>query len=305
MDEFELIDRYFSACGVVREDVLLGVGDDGALLSPAPGRDLVLTTDTLTAGRHFPAAGFPADALGYRALAINLSDLAAMGAEPAWALLSLTLPDADPDWLASFSTGLCTLARQTRVALVGGNVSGGALSVTVTLAGQVEPGGALLRSGAQAGDLLAVTGRLGGGAAGLRALRDGHAVDSPAVTAYVRPEPRVAQGRVLASLAHAAIDISDGLLGDLGKLLAASRDLGADLESADIPLACGAGIEDALGPSDDYELLVSLPETVFRQAVNGCGHGGLHCIGRVTDERGIRVDGNAVTAVTHGFRHFA
>lgn len=304
VDEFALIDRYFRGLGSARADVVAGVGDDAALLRPAPGRELVLTTDTLVAGRHFPGDGFPAEALGHRALAANLSDIAAMGAEPAWALLSLTLPDIDEAWVAAFARGFDALARRTDTALVGGNISAGPLAVAVTLAGQVDRGTALRRSGARAGDLLAVTGRLGGGAAGLRALREGRAGNSAAVAAYARPEPRLAQGRALADLANAAIDISDGLLGDLGKLLAASGGLGAEIAAADIPLAPGAAVDEALGPSDDYELLVSLPASALDAALSACAPVGLSCIGRVSRVGGIKLDGLRVEATRHGYRHF-
>jgi thiamine-monophosphate kinase len=303
VDEFAIIERYFRGRGAERADVCLGVGDDAAIVSPAPGRQLVLTTDTLVAGQHFPADGFPADALGHRALAVNLSDIAAMGAAPAWALLSLTLPQTSESWLERFADGFSSLAERTGVALVGGNLSAGPLTVCVTVAGEGEPGQLLTRSGAREGDALYVTGRLGGGAAGLRALREGIAVDDPRVKPYARPEPRVDAGRVLSQLSHAAIDVSDGLLGDLAKLLAASGGLGADLNAAAIPLAAGAGLEEALGPSDDYELLASLPQTAGEQMGTklSCPW---HRIGRVTTGPGIRLDGETVVAESRGYRHF-
>ena len=303
MDEFAVIERFFRGRGASRADVRLGVGDDAAVVEPAPGKGLVLTTDTLVAGRHFPAKGFPPSALGYRALAVNLSDIAAMGAEPAWALLSLTLPEADDAWLEAFADGFGSLAERTKVALVGGNLSAGSLTVCVTLAGQVETGRMLARSGAREGDALYVTGRLGGGAAGLRALRAGQPIESPQVRSYAFPEPRLEAGRSLAQCAHAAIDVSDGLLGDLSKLLAASGNLGADLSAADIPLAPGAGLEDALGPSDDYELLVSLQQAVAEEVAAwlGCEW---HRIGNVCAGPGIRLDGEAVAAGSRGYRHF-
>ncbi len=303
MDEFSIIERYFRGRGAVRADVRLGVGDDAAVVLPAPGRELVLTTDTLVAGQHFPAEGFPADALGHRALAVNLSDIAAMGAEPAWALLSLTLSEANESWLEAFADGFSALAESMNVALIGGNLSAGPLTVCVTLAGQGEPDRLLTRSGARERDALYVTGRLGGGAAGLRALRAGESCDSAGVSAYARPEPRVGAGRVLARHAHAVIDVSDGLLGDLDKLLAASGGLGADLNSATIPLAPGARLEDALGPSDDYELLVSLPEAEGEQVASGLGCE-WHRIGSVTAGPAIRLDGETVAAGSRGYRHF-
>ncbi|MGH8128204.1 MAG: thiamine-phosphate kinase [Gammaproteobacteria bacterium] len=304
VDEFELIARYFTARGALREDVVLGVGDDAAIVAPTAGRSLVLTTDTLVAGRHFPTEDFPPAALGYRALAVNLSDLAAMGAAPAWALLSLTLPTVDERWIEAFASAFSALAERCNVALVGGNMALGPLTVSVTLAGQVEPGKALTRAGARVGDALYVTDALGGGAAGLRALQSGAAIDAPEVAAYAYPTPRVQAGLGLASYATAAIDVSDGLLGDLAKLLATSGDLGAELVADDIPLASGATLADALGPSDDYELLLSIPQAQL-SAVNieqlGCE---LHCIGRVCAEPGVRLDGDTQDAAARGFNHF-
>lgn len=304
MDEFELIARYFTGRGARREDVAIGVGDDAAVLDPAPGHSLVLTTDTLVAGRHFPEHGFPPGALGHRSLAVNLSDLAAMGAEPAWALLSLTLPEAEAPWVDAFADGFSALAERSGVALVGGNLARGPLAVNVTLAGQVERGKALTRAGAQAGDTLWVTGVVGGGAAGLRALLNGAAVDAPEVAAYARPEPRVRAARELAALANAVIDVSDGLAGDLAKLLAASGGLGAGLTAGAIPLAPGATLEDALGPSDDYELLLSIPRA--NGAVPDTGRLGcpLHCIGEVLAGSGVLLDGKPLGAGVHGYSHF-
>ena len=304
MDEFALIDRYFRGLGTVREDVGLGVGDDAAVVAPAPGRHLVLTTDTLVAGRHFPSGDFPSDALGYRCLAVNLSDLAAMGAEPAWALLSLTLPSEDDAWLAGFSEGFDALARRMGVALVGGNVARGPLNVTVTLAGQIEPDAVMKRSGACPGDELWVTGALGGGSAGLRAWREGLDIGTEPVAAYAYPEPRVAAGRVLALHAHAGMDVSDGLVGDLAKMLAASGGLGAELEAAALPLAPGATPDDALGPSDDYELLFTLPAEFDVATLVGQLDCGIHRIGRVTGDGGIRLDGKPMNIETRGYRHF-
>lgn len=302
MDEFALIRRYFSRCGAPRSDVVLPVGDDAALLAPARDCELALTVDTLVEGRHFPARAIPVEDLGYRALAVNLSDLAAVGAEPAWALLALTLPEADPDWLERLARGFCALAQSTGVALVGGNVARGPLAVSVTLAGFVARGAALTRSGAAAGDALFVTGALGGGAAGLREVLGGARADSPRARGYLRPVPRLAAGRAFARRAHAAIDISDGLLGDLEKLLQASGGLGAELDAASVPLAPGAGLDDALGPSDDYELLIAAPpDAVPGPEALACP---LTRIGRVTAGGGLRVDGALVSAAAHGYRHF-
>jgi thiamine-monophosphate kinase len=264
LSESELISRYFRSCGAQRRDVALGVGDDAALTECPPGAQLVATTDTLVAGVHFPVS-VPAAAIGHRALAVNLSDLAAMGARPAWALLALTLPAADEEWLAEFAAGLGRLARAHEVALIGGDTTRGPLCVSVTLLGHVPHGSALTRSGARPGDLLYVSGTPGDAGAGL-ALEQGR-VSAPAeAAAYLRerfllPTPRVALGERLRAHASACIDVSDGLLGDAAKLAAAS---GAGLEiflaalPVSAPLVRVLGEEAArslaLTAGDDYEL---------------------------------------------------
>lgn len=308
MDEFALIRRYFTGLGAERDDVRRGVGDDAAVVAPPPGQELLMTTDVLVAGRHFPEEDCPPEAVGHRSLAANLSDIAAMGGEPDWALLALTLPCADESWLEGFAAAFGALAARTGVSLVGGNLAAGALNVAVTLVGHVRPGQAVGRSGARAGDVLFVTGALGGGAAGLRALQAGRPVQDPAVFLFAHPEPRLRAGHALAHYARAAIDVSDGLVGDLAKLLGAASGLGAELDSGAVPLAPGATIEDALGPSDDYELLLSVPEAAA-EAVSalhpqrlGCA---LHRIGWVSETPGIRVDGRPVPeSAMLGYRHF-
>lgn len=308
MDEFTLIRRYFMDRGARRSDVRIGVGDDAAVLRPPSGQELLLTTDTLVAGRHFPDEGFPPAALGHRTLAVNLSDIAAMGGTPAWALLALTLPEVREEWIAAFADAFSGLAEHCDVALVGGNVARGPLAVTATVAGFAATGEVLARGGARAGDALFVTGALGGGAAGLRALAAGAPADAPEVAAYVRPEPRLRAGQTLASLANAAIDLSDGLAGDLAKLLEASGGLGAELTSDAIPLAPGAALDDALGPSDDYELLFAVPESAA-DAVAGLSVADVGCvltrIGCIAAAPGIRLNGRAVSArALGGYRHF-
>jgi thiamine-monophosphate kinase len=198
ISEFTLIERYFRHCGVKRSDVRLGIGDDAALLECPPEAELVATVDTLVAGVHFPE-GSPAASIGHRALAVNLSDLAAMGARPAWALLSLTLPSADEEWLGEFASGLSALARAHAVALVGGNTTSGPLCISVQLLGHVPRGAALLRSGAKAGDVVFVSGTPGDSTAGL-ALEQGRLTVVAGHTGkYLRerflfPTPRVALG---------------------------------------------------------------------------------------------------------------
>jgi thiamine-monophosphate kinase len=266
--ESELITRFFRNCGAQRRDVVLGVGDDAALTECPPGMQLVATTDTLVAGVHFPAAT-PAAAIGHRALAVNLSDLAAMGARPAWALLALTLPAAEEAWLTEFAAGFGALARAHEVALVGGDTTRGPLTISVQLLGHVPPGRALTRSGGRAGHLLYVSGSPGDAAAGL-AIEQGRLAAPPAAAAYLRdrflqPIPRVALGERLREHASACIDVSDGLLGDAGKLAAASG-VGLEMFYAALPvsrplieaLGESAARELALSGGDDYELLFTV-----------------------------------------------
>jgi thiamine-monophosphate kinase len=267
LSEFALIERYFRNCGERRADVVLGVGDDAALLAPAAGCDLVAAIDTLVAGVHFPH-GSPAASIGHRALAVNLSDLAAMGARATWAMLALTLPESDEAWLGEFTAGFAALAHAHRVALVGGDTTRGPLTVTVALLGHVPHGEALTRAGARAGDVLFVSGTPGDAAAGL-ALEQGEIASArvpEGAGAYLRerfrlPTPRLALGERLRGYASACIDVSDGLLADAGKLAAASGSA-VELAYAAAPLseALVAAVgeerahELAFTGGDDYEL---------------------------------------------------
>lgn len=268
LSESELITRYFRTCGAQRRDVALGVGDDAALLECPPGMQLVAATDTLVAGLHFPTS-VPAAAIGHRALAVNLSDLAAMGARPAWALLALTLPAADEAWLAQFAAGLGNLARAHEVALVGGDTTRGPLTITVQLLGHVPHGRALTRAGGRAGDLLFVSGTPGDAGAGL-AIEQGRLAAPPQAAPYLRerfllPTPRVALGQRLRDYARACIDVSDGLLGDAAKLAAASG-VGLEIFCGELPLSApllqtlgpDAARELALTAGDDYELVFAV-----------------------------------------------
>jgi thiamine-monophosphate kinase len=270
LTEFALIERYFSHCGAARADVALGVGDDGALLRSPPGEDLVAAIDTLVAGVHFLADAAPAS-IGHRALAVNLSDLAAMGARPAWALLALTLPRADERWLEDFARGFGALACAHDVALVGGDTTRGPLCITVQVLGHVPRDAALRRSGARPGDALYLSGTAGDAAAGLL-LEEGrlqHAdpADARALTErFAYPIPRVALGCELRAHAHACIDVSDGLLGDAAKLASASG-CGVEIAYDELPvspaLVRAVGAERArhlaLTGGDDYELCFAVP----------------------------------------------
>lgn len=268
LGEFDLIRRYFTSLGVA-EGVALGVGDDGAVLDIPPGHQLVSVMDTLVAGVHFPEDTAPFD-IGYRALAVNLSDLAAMGAEPRWFTLALTLPKADEAWLAGFAAGLRSLAERFGIALVGGDTTRGPLTITVQAEGLVPRGQVLKRSGARPGDGIYVTGTLGDAAAGL-ALHQGRLQADGDTAAFLRsrffrPEPRVQTGLALRGLATACIDVSDGLLQDLGHVLAASG-VGAKLDVDRLPLSAALdvlprqeAVKLALSAGDDYELCFTRPD---------------------------------------------
>lgn len=263
LNEFDIIQQYFSHLTRPRKDVITGIGDDCALLVPEAGKILAVSTDTLVAGRHFLPDVDPAS-LGHKCLAVNLSDLAAMGAEPCWVSLALTLPDVDENWLENFARGFAQLAAKYNLQLVGGDTTRGPLAITLTVHGQVEAGTVLTRSGACSGDLICVTGRLGEAALALNNLLNGDAVDEKARMALEYPQPRVTTGIALLGLATACIDISDGLLADLGHICSASR-LKAEVESAAVPgpeanLNHQELLDLALSGGDDYELCFTIPE---------------------------------------------
>jgi thiamine-monophosphate kinase len=316
LGEFDIIARYFSRASG-REDVLLGVGDDAALLLPPPGQALVAATDTLVEGRHF-LPGTPAAAIGHQALAVNLSDLAAMGAEPAWALLSLSMPAADARWLEEFARGLYALAEAHGVALVGGDTVSGPRVVTIEVLGFVPPAAALQRRGARAGDVVYVSGTPGEAAAGLELLAAGAAgfdSDDRRVRRFLHGEPRVQLGRALRGVATSAMDVSDGLLGDLRKLAAASG-VGVRLELERLPIAPvlaahydrGQCERYVLHGGDDYELLFTVPPALagtLGAIAQGAGVA-VHAIGTVVQGCGVQCTrGGRVEAVTgQGYDHF-
>lgn len=255
--EFELIRRFFTRPA---PSALLGVGDDAALILPKPGMTLAVTSDTLVEGTHFLPAVAPED-LGWKTLAVNVSDLAAMGAQPRWALLALSLPAADEVWLSAFAQGFFACAESFGVELIGGDTTRGPLTLTVTLLGEVPPGLMLTRSGARPGDEIWVSGTPGLAARGL-AQRQGRIAlpeteRSACLAALDRPQPRLALGLSLRGLASAAIDVSDGLLADLAHLLEASG-VAARLSLAVSPVPT---FEEAcfLAGGDDYELLFTAP----------------------------------------------
>jgi thiamine-monophosphate kinase len=260
VSEFALIRRFFSSVGASREDVLIGVGDDCALLEVPPGLGLAVSLDTLVEGTHFFPDVDP-ESLGHKSLAVGLSDLAAMGATPAWATLSLTLPHPDETWLGAFARGFSALALAYGVRLVGGDMTRGPLSVSVQVHGFVRPGAAIPRSGARPDDLIWVSGTLGDAGLALRRLAAGEALEPGLRARLERPIPRVELGSALRGLATAMIDLSDGLAGDLGHILRASS-VGAEVDLAALPLSPPvAAVVEAdrdwglpLTSGDDYEL---------------------------------------------------
>jgi thiamine-monophosphate kinase len=319
LSEFDLIERYFRACGARRADVRVGVGDDAAILECPAGAELVVAVDSLVEGVHFPHACAPAS-IGHRALAVNLSDLAAMGARPAWALLALTLPKVDESWLSEFAAGMAALARAHEVALVGGDTTSGPLCITVEALGHVPRSCALLRSGGRAGDALFVSGTPGDAAAGL-AIEQGRLAVVGETASYLRerflyPAPRVALGECLRRYASGCIDVSDGLLGDAAKLARASA-CGVQIEYEKLPVsaalvrALGAdrARELALTGGDDYELLFSVrPAQVGRLLAElPPERWGYTRIGTLREAAGADVlREGAVTSFSHsGYDHFS
>jgi thiamine-monophosphate kinase len=318
MNEFELIRQYFARQPVVRADVVVPIGDDGAVLDVPADQQLVVSTDTLNAGVHFPA---DADALdiGHKSLAVNLSDLAAMGAAPAWFTLNLSLPRVDTSWLDGFCRGLFALAQEHQVQLVGGDTTRGPLSISIAIYGFVPRGQALLRSGAGVGDLVYVTGELGDAALGLLQ-HDGKLQLPEAQRAQVlqrlhRPTPRVREALSLRGLATACIDISDGLIADLGHILEASK-VGAQIDLARLPLSAiyrqqrpSLGWQWALGHGDDYELCFTLPlqrRDVLRHVTQAFACG-FTCIGVIEAPSGLRCTddaGEPYHPAAAGYEHF-
>ena len=305
MGEFELIRRHFTRAATA-PGVVLGVGDDCALLAPRAGWQLAVSTDMLVEGRHFFPDVDP-EALGHKALAVNLSDLAAMGAEPLGCTLALALPQVDDPWLAAFAHGLFALADAHGCPLVGGDTTRGPLNLCITVFGQVPPEQALRRNAARAGDDIYVSGSLGEARLALEALL-GHATLDAATLARCRarlewPEPRLALGAALRGLAHAAADVSDGLAGDLGHILAASG-VGALLDAAALPAGEGVPLDFALHGGDDYELVFTAPPTAA-PAIAGLGER-VTRIGRITAETSLRLDegGRVRELAARGFDHF-
>ena len=316
MDEFEIIRQYFDR-DTNDDSVIVGIGDDGAVTKPEAGRDLVIVVDTLVAGIHFPLSLSPLD-IGYRAVAVNLSDIAAMAARPKWMTLALTLTESDSSWLDDFAQGLFLAADEHGVVLIGGDTTrGNETVVTVQITGDVEAGATLLRCGASAGESIYVSGTVGDAAAGLSVLQSGAPRNEDIdylVQRFSRPKARVELGHTIATVASAAIDLSDGLFTDVEKMLSASSVCGS-IELNQIPLsqqlrrimAPEDALRFALGGGDDYELCFTSAATEddINELVGECDVA-VTCIGTVDEGEGLTctIDGAAHDYRNDGYRHF-
>ncbi len=317
--EFSLIEQYFSSLTAEREDVTLGIGDDCALLQCPQGKELAVSIDTLVEGVHFFADVDP-HALGFKALAVNLSDLAAMGAAPAWFTLALTLPENNPAWLEGFSSGLATAAKASSIQLVGGDTTRGPLTISIQVHGLVDAGQAVRRDGAKPGDRIYVSGTLGDAGAALKHRLEAWSPDvlNDADWAALQqrleyPTPRNALAEPLRHFANAAIDISDGLLADLSHILKRS-DVGARLQTHDLPLSSSMkklpkelARELALSSGDDYELCFTVPPKLADELEQQCSD--ITCIGEITAQSGlilVGASGQETTAnIRKGYDHFS
>jgi thiamine-monophosphate kinase len=314
--EFDLIRQYFTR---PTTHTNLGVGDDAALLTTDPGHELAISVDMLVAGTHFLADTDPRQ-LGWKSLAVNISDMAAMGAEPKWATLAIALPAANEDWIAAFAEGFFACAERFKVDLIGGDTTRGPLCISVQIMGQVPTNQALRRDGAKAGDDIWVSGQLGDAALALNHLLNKYRLTDDELTltlpALLQPQPRVALGLSLRNIAHSAIDISDGLLADLGHMLKASG-LGAELCLDDIPrsaimqqhLTNPSALNMLLAGGDDYELCFTAPADTYhriKQIAQDLGLA-LSCIGKTNTEHGLLVhdrQGDLIETGASGFDHF-
>lgn len=319
MKEFDLIKHYFSKQLVKRKDVVLGIGDDCALLAPAEHQHIAVTTDTLVAGIHFPENTTPR-AIGHKAVAVNLSDLAAMGAEPTWISLALTLPEVNEEWIDEFCVGVFDLCEFYNVQLVGGDTTQGPLSITITAQGLMPIGKAITRSNARAGDWLYVTGELGDAALALQNVLGNvditEAYKGKIFEQLDYPKPRVLTGQALRGYATSAIDISDGLISDLGHICEASN-VGAKINLENVPissimhetLGTEKAIELALCGGDDYELLFSVSEDNKVGMATALSNIGISttCIGQLNTSGKITtvLHGEPVALPSKGFEHFS
>lgn len=315
MNEFELIRQYFAELGPKGPDLVLGVGDDCALIAPPPGQVLCQSLDTMVEGVHFPALA-PPEKLAFRALAAAVSDLAAMGATPSYFLLSLTLPEASRSWLEGFARGLANAAECFGIGLVGGDTTRGPLNIAIQVSGYVEAAKALRRTAAQVGDVVLVSGTLGDAGAALSLLNHPEPLNSHQqflLDSYYAPTPRLALGRALCGVAHAALDISDGLVGDAAHIAQASQ-VRLVLDADCLPLSkslleCypNEARSLALNAGDDYELLVTMPAANWFKFQSQAISSLLTVIGRVEVGAGVAVfsQGLELDLTTYrGYQHF-
>jgi len=319
MKEFELIKQFFTEQAVKRKDVLLGIGDDCAVVSSTENQNIVVTTDTLVAGVHFPLGTSP-KAIGHKAVAVNLSDIAAMGAKPSWISLAITLPEVNDDWLSEFCSGVFELCEYYNVQLIGGDTTQGPLSITITAQGITPEGKYLSRSGAKSGDWLYVTGELGDAALALQHYKESVLTENDIIEQVQNkldfPKPRVLAGQALREYASAAIDISDGLLSDLGHICQASN-VGANIVLDAIPLSDAMkksqlfddSVHLALNGGDDYELLFTVSEDKKVGMETALSHAGtvITCIGQINASQIISttLNNKAVPIRNSGFEHFS
>ncbi len=319
LSEFELIKKYFQDLTDEDSTVSCGIGDDAAIIQIPQDMEVVLSIDTLLEGTHFLAETIPSD-IAYKALAVNLSDMAAMGALPKWVLLSLSLPESDEDWLKEFASGFIALAKQHSINLVGGDMSRGPLSITIQIQGLVPTGTALKRGGARENDLIYVTGSLGDAGVGLDIIQNKLLIDNEYRKFFLnnlnRPEINVEAGLGIRGIASSAIDISDGLIADLGHIIEASY-IGAEIEMDKIPLseAMQECIERktawdyALTSGDDYKLCFTASATRHEAVVSTFNKINIpvSCIGRVTRGTGLQLktpEGNFFEPSRKSYEHF-
>lgn len=309
MNEFTLIQRYFLKKSRYSSNVCMGIGDDAALVIPPSNQPLAISVDTLIAGVHFPVDTAP-QAIGFKALAVNLSDLAAMGAQPLWFTLALTLPTINENWLEKFSAGLFEIAQLYHVQLIGGDTTRGKeLSISIQIIGAVSPNQALLRSGAQLGDDIFITGTLGDAGLALAVLQNKMMDQICNVDRLNYPTPRISEGLKLRGIANSAIDISDGLLADLGHILEMSGNIGATLFLNDLPLSkelqtlkTEQAWQFALSSGDDYELCFTVSPDKTHLIDFPCTK-----IGFIEKETGIRCidkQGHLFIPSNAGYQHF-
>lgn len=312
LHEFDIIEKFFKQQPVLRSDVILGIGDDAAIAQISPSQNLIMTTDTLVESVHFLKNTAAFD-IGFKALAVNLSDLAAMGATPTWITLALTLPEVNENWLKEFCRGLFELAQRYNVQLIGGDLTRGPLTITIQAHGLTPQQQAIRRDGAQADDLIYVTHTLGDAALGLLYAKQQISIGATFADFILkrlhRPEPRISLGEKLRGIATAAVDISDGLISDLGHILKKSS-VGARVNVDKLPLSPALresvsyeqALELALSGGDDYELCFTIPKKKSAMLDFDCT-----CIGMITAEKKLDLQAaneKPYPAKINGYQHF-